>query len=55
MELQDEVPEIMNKNFYYFAKLPAKTILRDDLIDIIMEYYRAGAPVREFLLRNMED
>ena len=55
LEIQNEIPEIANKQFYYFAKLPIKTILQDDLIDIIMTYYNAGKPVRDFLKRNIED
>lgn len=55
VEIQEDIPEIANKQFYYFAKLPIKTILKDDLIDIILKYYNAGKPVREFLKRNIED
>lgn len=55
VEIQEDIPQIANKQFYYFAKLPIKTILQDDLIDIIMQHYKAGAPVRDFLKRNLED
>lgn len=42
-------PLIANKQFYYGAELPADTILRDDLTDVIMSYFHAGKPVNDFL------
>lgn len=45
---------IFNKNWYYFAKFDPETILRDDLIEFIMEKYQAGKPVREFLKKQIK-
>lgn len=44
-------PLIFNKQFYYFTELPPETILQDDVIDMIMERYKIGKPVAEFLGR----
>ena len=52
-EIVQQEPLIANKQFYYVAKLPAKTILKDDLPDILMEYWETANPVREFLLEAM--
>lgn len=55
-ELQDAAekqPLIVNKSFYYFAKLPSKTILKDDLPDEVMSYYFAAKPMGEFFKRAM--
>ena len=46
-------PLIANKQFYYVAKLPAETMLQDDLPDLMMEYWEIANPVREFLLEAM--
>ena len=46
-------PLIMNKQFYYFAELPSKTILKNELPAIIMEYYEAGRPMMDFLKRGL--
>lgn len=45
---------IFNKNWYYFAKFDAETILRDDLVEFIKEKYQAGKPVREFFSKQLK-
>ena len=47
----EKQPLIFNKQFYFFAELPPETILRDDFADIIMEYFHASNPMREFLTK----
>jgi uncharacterized protein (TIGR02453 family) len=42
-------PLVANKQFYFMAELPGKFALREDLVDVLMDYYRAGRPVNEFL------
>lgn len=52
-EAAEKQPLIFNKQFYYFAELPAKTILKDDLPEIIMDHYEAGKPMMDFLKRAL--
>lgn len=42
-------PFLFNKQFYFFAEMPAETILKDDLAEIIMEHFHASEPMRKFL------
>lgn len=49
VEAAEKEPLIFNKQFYYFVKLPADSVLREDLPELIMEHYHAGALVRNFL------
>lgn len=42
-------PHILNKQFYYMAEWPADTLLRDDLLDIVMAHFAAAAPLRSYL------
>jgi uncharacterized protein (TIGR02453 family) len=46
-------PLVANKQFYYLAELPAKTILRKSLPEFMMQYYHAGKAMNEFLKRAM--
>ena len=47
----EKQPLVFNKQFYFFAELPPETILRDNFADIIMEYFQASNPMREFLTK----
>ena len=49
-----EQPLIANKQFYFMAELNADIILRRDLADFLMGYYRVGRPINEFLKRSMK-
>ncbi|WNJ20769.1 DUF2461 domain-containing protein [Pontibacter sp. G13] len=42
-------PLIFNKTFYYYTHLPAANILADDLDEQLMELYRAGTPMKNYL------
>jgi uncharacterized protein (TIGR02453 family) len=42
-------PLIANKQFYYMAELGTEKITSPDLAEMLMEYYRAGKPVNDFL------
>ncbi len=50
-ESAENQPLIFNKQFYYFAKLDPEVVLQDDLADILMAYYHASNPVRDFLTK----
>ena len=42
-------PLIANKQFYYSADLDSSLLLKSELPDVLMEYYRAGKNVNAFL------
>jgi uncharacterized protein (TIGR02453 family) len=44
-------PLLFNKQFYFLASLPPKTILREDFADIIMDHFLASEPMRKFLTK----
>lgn len=44
-------PLLFNKQFYYGAQLPARTVTDPKLADILMEHYDAMQPMNRFLLR----
>lgn len=48
-EAAAEQPFLFNKQFYFFAEMPAETILKDELADIIMDHFHASEPMRKFL------
>ena len=52
-EAAEKQPLLFNKDFYYIATLNAKLILEDSLVDILMDYYFAAKPMREFLINAM--
>lgn len=44
-------PLIANKQFYYFAKFDPEIVLKPDLPKILMDHYKAGQPLGDFLWR----
>lgn len=51
-EFQDifnKEPLIANKQFYYQASVKADMITKPELADVLMEYYKAGKKVNDFL------
>jgi uncharacterized protein (TIGR02453 family) len=44
-------PYLANKQFYYWGESEADELLREDLDDFVLEYYRAAGPMNEFLGR----
>lgn len=50
-KIAQEIPLIMNKQWYYFAHLDPETILREELIDIVVDYYATAAGIRSFLTK----
>ena len=45
----EKQPLIYNKQFYYFGQMEAEAVLKDDLIDLVYDYYKAAKGIREFL------
>ena len=50
-EAAQKQPLVFNKQFYFFAEFLPETILREDFADLIMEYFDASQPMREFLTK----
>ena len=48
-------PLIANKQFYYMTDLPAETVLRDDLPDLLMEHYHVTRPLNQFFARAIAE
>jgi len=46
-------PLVANKQFYYMAELEADTILKNNLPEVMMQYYHAGKDMNAFLKRAM--
>ena len=49
----EKQPLIANKQFYYVAQLDPGLVTKDELPDIIMDYWHAANPLREFLINAM--
>ncbi|UTW61411.1 DUF2461 domain-containing protein [bacterium SCSIO 12741] len=47
-EAAEKQPLIYNKNFYYFAELPPETVIAENVVDQVMEYYHAGKDLMYF-------
>lgn len=50
----EELPMLAAKNFYWGAMLPAKTILAADLDKQLMDHYKAGKALGDFLDEGMK-
>jgi hypothetical protein len=46
-------PLLLNKMFFYAARLPPEFILEPDLAEKLMDYFRAGWPVSTFFARAL--
>ena len=56
-EFQDAAevcPHILNKQFFYMTELPAKTLLHEDLVDVVMSHFDTAAPMRAFLRSGLQ-
>ncbi len=53
-ETASDFPVLYNKQWYYQAELPAKTILQENLIETIVDYYQVSYPVQEFLIETLQ-
>lgn len=52
-EKAEKLPLLYNKQWYYQLSLPPKTILQEDLMDVILKYYKIGHPLQEFLTKAL--
>lgn len=48
-ELQDKEPLIANKQFYYVNAFDEKLALKDNLLEVIIEHWKAAKPLNDFL------
>lgn len=53
-ELVSKQPLLANKQFYYMAEIEAETILKKNLVEVIMQYYLAGRQMNDFLRQAMK-
>jgi len=52
-EAHEKQPLIANKQFYYFAKLSPETVYSDNLVELLVDYYKSSKPVRDFLMKAL--
>jgi len=52
-EKAEKQPLLYNKQWYYQCELKPKTILQKDLLDVILQYYKIGHPLQEFLTKAL--
>ena len=50
----EKEPLIANKQFFYSADIKGAALLKDDLADVLMEYYKAGKKMNDFLKKAMK-
>lgn len=48
-DIASDEPLIFNKSWYFMAQLPIETIYQEDLLEIMMEYYKTMQPLCNFL------
>lgn len=53
VEAAERVPELYNKQFYYFKKFAPSTVFKDDLMDIVIDTYKAAKDMSEFLYEGV--
>lgn len=49
-----EEPMIANKQYFFMAELPAETALRSDFKALVLDFYRAGTPLNQFMLEALQ-
>lgn len=52
-EIQEDVPYILNKSFYYFKEYPADTILKDSVIKELLADFELAKPMNTFLFEAL--
>lgn len=48
-EIQEEIPYILNKSFYYFKEYPADTILKPNVVQTLLKDFEIVQPMNTFL------
>lgn len=46
-------PLIANKDFYYMCELPPETVTSEQLLQIVLDGWKASSSVRNFLLEGV--
>jgi len=54
-EAAEKQPLIFNKSFYWYFKLPAKTIIADDLVEQLVSNYKKAMPLNRFFEEVLRD
>ena len=49
-EAAKHIPILYNKQFYYHNSLPNEMILSEYLLDILIEHYKSGHKIQNFLI-----
>ena len=52
-EFQEVQPLIANKQFYYMAEMQTETVLKEDVLDFVTEYFKTGQSFNQFLLEAL--
>ena len=45
---------LYNKQWYYEFSLPSKTILQDNLLEVIIKYYKISHPLQQFFINALQ-
>ncbi len=53
-EAADQQPLLFNKQFYYMATLESQLVLQENLMDLVLDYYYAAKPLRDFLIQPLQ-
>jgi len=48
-------PLVLNKQWYHFAKLDPRTILRPDLMEVTLEHFRSALPFQNFMIEALNN
>ena len=47
-------PLIFNKNMYFFNSMAPETVLKENLMEIVMEHYHLGLPFSQFVRKHVK-
>lgn len=53
-EVVEKQPLLLNKQWYYFAQFPPEKITENDLLELVVSYYKNGLEVKEFFKRALD-
>ncbi|MBK7763624.1 MAG: DUF2461 domain-containing protein [Bacteroidetes bacterium] len=52
--LLEKQPLLANKNFYFYAELPVSNLVKEDLLNQVITYFKTAKPINEFLITAMK-